>query len=140
CRDRKVAGLRARAPARVRTLSRRHRVRLSSGRRAQWPRCGRAHPARARHRSPRDDRQRGYSPEVPAGHPGIGLTLPAQAGYARTAAGGAAITRGRGQEALGIVRSMRALLADLILVLHFAIAAFIVAGLAFTWLGAALGW
>jgi hypothetical protein len=35
---------------------------------------------------------------------------------------------------------MRALLADLVLVLHFAIAGFIVAGLAFTWLGAALGW
>jgi hypothetical protein len=35
---------------------------------------------------------------------------------------------------------MRALLADVILVLHFAIAAFIVAGLVFTWLGAALSW
>ena len=35
---------------------------------------------------------------------------------------------------------MRALLADTILVLHFAIATFIVGGLLFTWLGAALGW
>jgi hypothetical protein len=35
---------------------------------------------------------------------------------------------------------MRALFADFVLVLHFAIAAFIVAGLVCTWLGAALGW
>ena len=35
---------------------------------------------------------------------------------------------------------MRALIADVILVLHFAIAAFIAAGLVFTWLGAALDW
>ena len=35
---------------------------------------------------------------------------------------------------------MRALLADFVLVLHFAIAAFIVGGLVCTWLGAALGW
>ncbi|MPZ46656.1 MAG: DUF2784 family protein [Betaproteobacteria bacterium] len=35
---------------------------------------------------------------------------------------------------------MRALLADIVLVLHFAIAAFIAGGLVFTWLGAALGW
>jgi hypothetical protein len=35
---------------------------------------------------------------------------------------------------------MRTLLADTILVLHFAIAAFILGGLVFVWLGAALGW
>jgi hypothetical protein len=35
---------------------------------------------------------------------------------------------------------MRALFADFVLVLHFAIAAFIAGGLACTWLGAALGW
>lgn len=35
---------------------------------------------------------------------------------------------------------MRTLLADIILVLHFAIAAFIVGGLVLTYLGAALGW
>ena len=35
---------------------------------------------------------------------------------------------------------MRSLLADIVLVLHFALAAFIVAGVVCTWLGAALGW
>ncbi|MCC7081101.1 MAG: DUF2784 family protein [Burkholderiales bacterium] len=35
---------------------------------------------------------------------------------------------------------MRLLLADLVLVLHFALAVFIAAGVACVWLGAALGW
>ena len=35
---------------------------------------------------------------------------------------------------------MRALIADLVLLLHFALAAFIVAGIVGTWLGWALGW
>lgn len=35
---------------------------------------------------------------------------------------------------------MQALAADALLVLHFAIAAFVVGGLIFTWIGAGLGW
>ena len=35
---------------------------------------------------------------------------------------------------------MRAFLADLILVVHFAFVLFVVGGLALTWIGAALGW
>ncbi len=35
---------------------------------------------------------------------------------------------------------MLGMMADVLLVVHFAIAAFIVAGLVLTWLGAALGW